>query len=380
MSSQEAEGKAELNRTFCCGPTTCQMCRRERGRVSGQVQRELQCQSFNDPIFVLGTSLWIERSGRLTNKTHQFCTCDTSDFHSRTRVEKKNERAEAVYPGAPWFSRYWKCLCSQIHWLRPVMICQGFLRLRWTVRVVEDKSLDFCQVVSVEYPKSNSFLLLDVVTQKPGTIESQGVIRQVDGSTKWCSALIIAPKSSGGYHLCFNTAKLNQVILREHYVLPTIDEILGYLDGAIIFSKLDAMSSFHRVRLYREREEMMTFITPSGRYRYRQLPFTNAAAVEFLQCQISAILEGLSGIVNMSDNLLVFGKDQWRHDQRLKEVLQCLNQTSITINEHKYTLRVTQVRLLVSSYISLRSYQSHTTSKPSRSCCHLQMSWEFAVL
>lgn len=100
------------------------------------------------------------------------------------------------------------------------------------------------------------------------------------------------------------------MILREHYVLPTIDEILGYLDGAIIFSKLDAMSSFHRVRLYREREEMMTFITPSGRYRYRQLPFTNAAAVEFLQCQMSAILEGLSGIVNMSDNLLVFGKDQ----------------------------------------------------------------------
>lgn len=113
-----------------------------------------------------------------------------------------------------------------------------------------------------------------------------------------------------------------------------------------VFLKLDAKSGFHQVRLSESCQELTTFITPFGRYCYRRLPFGITSAPEVFQRQMSWILEGLEGCVNMVDDILVFGRDRSEHDSRLQAVLRKLEQAGITLNASKCSFGVSSVKFL----------------------------------
>ncbi|XP_049524062.1 uncharacterized protein K02A2.6-like [Dermacentor silvarum] len=188
--------------------------------------------------------------------------------------------------------------------------------------------------------------LRDVVKKELDKMEQEGVIRCVDEPTDWCAGLVVVPKPAGGYRLCVDLTKLNQVVLRERHVLPTVDQTLGLLGDARVFSKLDATSGFHQVRLARDSQKYTTFITPFGRYCYCRLPFGITSAPEYFQRQMSRLLEGLAGVVNLMDDILVFGRTTEEHDQRLQAVLGRLQQAGVTLNAAKCTFGVSSVRFL----------------------------------
>lgn len=145
-------------------------------------------------------------------------------------------------------------------------------------------------------------------------------------------------KSAGGYQLCVDLTKLNKVVLRERHILPTVDQVLGLLRDARVFSKLDAMSSFHQVKLTEGCQEMKTFITPFGRYCFHRLPFGITSAPEYFQHVMANILEGQTGAVNMIDDILVLGQDRVEHDQCLTKVLQRLSKAGLTLNRESANL------------------------------------------
>lgn len=72
------------------------------------------------------------------------------------------------------------------------------------------------------------------------------VIRKVDGPTGWCAGVVPILKQSGDVRLCVDLTQWNK---SERFVLSTVDDTLGQLAGASYFSKLDANSSFHEIKL-----------------------------------------------------------------------------------------------------------------------------------
>lgn len=62
-------------------------------------------------------------------------------------------------------------------------------------------------------------------------IREQGVITSVDCPTAWISSLVIAPKKNGSLRLCLDPQDLNRAIQREHYPLPTIEDVATQLHG-----------------------------------------------------------------------------------------------------------------------------------------------------
>nr|XP_037280020.1 uncharacterized protein LOC119172989 [Rhipicephalus microplus] len=185
-----------------------------------------------------------------------------------------------------------------------------------------------------------------VVKKDLDAMERDGVIRRVTVPTPWCAGIVLVPKADGEYRICVDLTKLNQVVLRERHLMLTVDQVLGRLGNAAVFSKLDAISRFHQVRLSESCQELTTFITPFGRYCYRRLPFGITSAPEVFQRQMSRILEGLKGCVNMVDNILVFGRSRSEHDSRLQAVLCKLEQADITLNASKCSFRVSSVKFL----------------------------------
>uniref|UniRef100_A0A147BJ81 RNA-directed DNA polymerase n=1 Tax=Ixodes ricinus TaxID=34613 RepID=A0A147BJ81_IXORI len=225
----------------------------------------------------------------------------------------------------------------------PTRLFQGLgeLKEEYIIRLQPD-AIPF----SLHVPRRVPIPLRDVVKTELDKMEAQGVIRRVSNPTPWCAGMVVVPKPSGAYRICVDLTRLNKVVLRECHILPTVDQVLGLLGEARVFSKLDATSSFHQVKLAEDSQELTTFITPFGRYCFRRLPFGITSAPEFFQRQMSYILEGQDGVVNMIDDVLVFGRDSAEHDRRLAEVLDRLARAGLTLNKAKCKFGVTSVGFL----------------------------------
>ena len=184
-------------------------------------------------------------------------------------------------------------------------------------------------------PRRVPLPLMEKVKKELQRMQNMGVISRVDKPTNWCSGMVVVPKSDGNVRICVDLTKLNESVLRENHPLPSVDQTLGQLTGARIFSKIDSNSSFWQAVLSEESKPLTTFITPFGRFQFERLPFGISSAPEFYQKRMSETLEGIEGVVCHMDDVLVYGKDQNQHDIRLEAVLRKLKETGITLNAEK---------------------------------------------
>ena len=58
--------------------------------------------------------------------------------------------------------------------------------------------------------------------------------------TTWVNSLVYCRKTDGSLRICLDPKDLNKAILREHHIIPTLEEILPKLSGAKLFSIVDA--------------------------------------------------------------------------------------------------------------------------------------------
>lgn len=167
--------------------------------------------------------------------------------------------------------------------------------------------------------------------------EELGVIERVEGATPWVSPLVVVPKpkSEGQIRVCVDMRQANQAITRERHITPTINELVNDLNGAAVFSKLDLNQGYNQLELEPSSRPITTFSTHIGLWRYKRLNFGVSSAAEVFQNAIRETLSGISGAINISDDILVFGATQKEHDQHLKATFQRLREHGLTLNKKK---------------------------------------------
>ena len=143
------------------------------------------------------------------------------------------------------------------------------------------------------------------------------------------------PKSPGQIRVCVDMRQANQAIKRERHMTPTIKEIIGDLHGAKVFSKLDLNQGYNQLELAPESRYITTFGTHLGLMRYKRLDFGISSAAEIFQNIIRETLEGIPGALNISGDILVFGKTQRAHDHTLEAVFLRLKERGLTLNKSK---------------------------------------------
>ena len=172
------------------------------------------------------------------------------------------------------------------------------------------------------------------------------IIEPVREATPWVSPLVPVRKANGSLRLCVDYRELNKNIVRERQVLPTVEEITAELEGATMFSVLDAESGFHQLLLSEESRPLTTFSSHCGLYRFKRLPFGVTCAPEIFQRVVSDILCRVPGVVVYIDDILVYGKTAAEHDDRLKAVLERLKEANLRLNWAKCRVRQTEVKYL----------------------------------
>ena len=68
-------------------------------------------------------------------------------------------------------------------------------------------------------------------------------------------------KKDESMRLCINYRKLNQVTIKNKYLLPKIDNLFDQLRNARIFSKIDLRTDYHQLKIKAEDIAKTTFKT-----------------------------------------------------------------------------------------------------------------------
>ena len=150
--------------------------------------------------------------------------------------------------------------------------------------------------------------------------------------TEWGSPLVEVPKLDGDIRICVDMRRANEAIVRECHSIPTIEEVLYDLSGSTVFSKLDLKWGFHQIELEAESHKVTTFVTHRGLFRYKRLMFGIASAPEKYQKIVNNSLICCEGVANITDDLIVHGKDVKEHDKRLYAVLNRILECGLTLN------------------------------------------------
>ncbi len=152
--------------------------------------------------------------------------------------------------------------------------------------------------------------LHDKVKLELDRMEASGTIRKVTKPTPYCAPMVIAYKKSGDIRICADFRKLNQSIEREHFQLPTFDELSLKIVKPKFFSQLDCRSGFHQIPVSEESQPYLSFSSPFGRYCYAKLPFGISSAPEVFSRCINSILEGIPNTLIYVDDLIIWGSTQ----------------------------------------------------------------------
>ena len=177
-------------------------------------------------------------------------------------------------------------------------------------------------------------------------MESLGVIDRVTEPTDWVNSLVVVQKPNGQIRVCLNPKDLNKAIKRHHYQLPTAEDILSRMSGAKFFCKLDASSGYWQICVDKESSKLLTFNSPFGRYKFNRLPFGVHHASEVFQADVAEILEGLEGVQNAQDDIIIWGSTKAEHDQRLRDAMMQIRKSGMKLNKTKCVFSAREIIFL----------------------------------
>lgn len=112
----------------------------------------------------------------------------------------------------------------------------------------------------------------------------------MNSDSLFASPILFVKKADGKLRFYIDYCKLNRLTCNDLYPIPCIDELLGRVSKAKIFTKLDIQQAFYCIQMYPDSEEYTTFRTRYRSYKCKVLPFGLTNGPTIYQCYINDIL------------------------------------------------------------------------------------------
>ena len=94
------------------------------------------------------------------------------------------------------------------------------------------------------------------------------------------ASILFDRKPDWSFHLCMDYWGLNNITIKNHYLLSLISALLDWLGPARRLTQLDLTNAYHQMRIYEGNEWKTAFWTQYGYFEYQVIPFglSNALA------------------------------------------------------------------------------------------------------
>jgi Reverse transcriptase (RNA-dependent DNA polymerase) len=162
------------------------------------------------------------------------------------------------------------------------------------------------------------------------------------------SLVLFAKKPGGGLCFCVDYRALNTITIKNRYPLPLIQETLARLSRAKIYTKLDVIATFNRIRITEEQEYLMAFNTRYGLYETLVILFGLSNAPATFQARINKVLHPYLDVFCTAyiDDILVYSDDLTSHRQHVRLVVEALRDAGLQLDVKKCEFEVTEVTYL----------------------------------
>ena len=142
----------------------------------------------------------------------------------------------------------------------------------------------------------------------------------VDIPRTWVSPPHIEPKpGEEDIRFCIDMRMANMAIQRPYVQLPTVTDITSKFQGCNKYSKIDLKEAYHQFELDEQSRNITTFYGPNGLMRYKRLNYGTKSAQDHMQIELGKCLAGIPMQVNISDDIMIGGRNEEEHDEALRK-------------------------------------------------------------
>ena len=206
----------------------------------------------------------------------------------------------------------------------------------------------------------------------------------MQSSAKYSILFIL--KLNESLKLCIDYKALNNIMIKNNYLLSLISELQNRLQKAQWFTKFNILKAFNWIRIKEENEWKTVFCTWLKHYEYLIMFFNLInASVTFQTFMNNVLWHYLNQfIIVYLNDILVYSKTKKEHMQHVKKILQTLKKVNLCIKSEKSEFHVQSVqflRFIVTSQslrINLKKIKAVTTWSMSKSKIEVQFFLEFA--
>lgn len=102
------------------------------------------------------------------------------------------------------------------------------------------------------------------VFEKLDRMVAEKIIVPVVEPTEWVSRMLVVGKPDGDVRICLDPSNPNKAIQRQHFMVPTVEQLFGKIGNAKYFCSLDAASGFYQIPLSERSSYLCTMATPKA--------------------------------------------------------------------------------------------------------------------
>jgi hypothetical protein len=167
-------------------------------------------------------------------------------------------------------------------------------------------------------------------------------------SSPWSSPALLVAKPDGSTRFVVDYRKLNQITIKDEYLLPNIEDTINQLAGHSFFTKLDLKSGYLQIPIREEDKEQTAFKSKDGLYEFNVLPpdLKNVPS-SFQRIMNSVVIAECSSycLVYVDDIIIVSGSFE-EHLQHVGNVLVSLHRYKFQLNPAKCVFFLNQMDYL----------------------------------
>ena len=153
-----------------------------------------------------------------------------------------------------------------------------------------------------------------------------------ESQSNWSSPCILVPKHDGGFRFCTDFRKVNDKTKSDSFPIPRIADCIDQIGNAKFVSTFDMLKGYWQVPLTQRAREISAFVTPSGLYQYKVMPFGMKNAPATFQRMVNKLVRDIDGCEGYIDDVVIFSDNWSDHIRQIKRFFQIMLEAKLTIN------------------------------------------------